>query len=139
MGIYERGIIRVGKKLISLSVEPEDGETVVLGETVSDLQTGISISNGTVSGTLKYVTGFTGYSSDPDLQSGNFLALKVESETGATVKVRMGENEKTLDEDMNFVARITDKDTQTITVTTTIGVHSNSVTLALTGLTLNES
>lgn len=51
----------------------------MLGKSVTDLQTGIAIGNDGISGTLKYVTGYTGFSGDPAEQEGNYLALHIDT------------------------------------------------------------
>ena len=61
----------------------------MLGKTASDLQEGIVISNGVISGTLHYVTGYTGFdASHPELQEGHFLALHAEDEGATSISVR---------------------------------------------------
>lgn len=85
------------------------------------------------------MTDYTGFSGDPELQSGNYLALKCSAVEGATVKVELlggvgGEVE--LDADMNIVLRITDKDTQSVKVTGTKGSVTETKTFSLAGLTV---
>ena len=64
-------------------------DTDLLGKTVSDLQEDIVISNGVISGTLHYVTGYTGFdASHPELQEGHFLALHAEAEDATSISVR---------------------------------------------------
>lgn len=48
---------------------------------MTDLQTGITVGSDSVSGTLKYVTGYTGFSGDPAEQEGNYLALHIDTGT----------------------------------------------------------
>ena len=51
------------------------------------MQTDISIDDTEgISGTLKYVTGYAGFSDDPAEQSGHFLAIHIECE-GAEISV----------------------------------------------------
>lgn len=58
---------------------------------------------------MKYVTGYTGYSGDVSLQSGNYLALKIDIDDGAEVSVMLGEKGPVdLTTDKFVVARITD-------------------------------
>ena len=47
----------------------------LLGKVISDLQEDVEILEDKITGTLKYVTGYTGFSSDPELQEGNYLAI----------------------------------------------------------------
>ena len=58
---------------VSLGLEVEAGATVVYGEAVSDLQTGVVIDGMDVEGTLAYVEGYTAHPVDTE---GYFLALK---------------------------------------------------------------
>lgn len=62
---------------VTLSVAPTDPETTRYGKEVDDLQSNIQINEGSqqILGTLRYVTGYTGFSGDEELQSGNYLAL----------------------------------------------------------------
>lgn len=48
----------------------------LLGKAITDLQSGITISNGSISGTLKYLADYTGFSGNVAEQSGNYIALK---------------------------------------------------------------
>lgn len=127
---------------MSLTVEPEDGETELFGKDVADLQEGIVLANGAASGTLKYVTGYTGYSGDPDLQEGNYIACKCTSDAGAVLTVELlgGEGDPvTLDSDMNFVCRVSDHTTQSIKVTATKDGQTTVRTYSLAGLTCEEA
>ena len=66
-----------------------------LGKKASDIQAGVFIVDGKVFGTLKYVTGYTGFSGRADEQEGYYLALHYECEDADSIKV----NGVTLDED----------------------------------------
>ena len=74
---------RVGPKRVipSVTVEPLNGDFDAYGKNVSELQEGVEIGEfsggGSISGTLNYVTGYTGFNSaEPDEQEGYYLALK---------------------------------------------------------------
>lgn len=123
-----------------MSVDTSIPEGVSLfGKELDDLQENIVIGDTGISGTLKYVTGYTGFSGDPDLQQGNFLALHVNVPADATVTVKLT-NTVTLDEDRTIVLRIADKSSQTITIVVSkTGAESITKTFSLTGLTCNES
>ena len=90
--------------------EAEDPENVILGKAVSELQDDILIDDRAIEGTLKYVTGYTGFSSNPEEQQGNYLALKFTPADGAvtTVELLGGTlgHPVTLDADNNIVLRI---------------------------------
>lgn len=89
---------------------------------------------------MKHVTGYTGFSSNTSEQEGNYLALKVDSDSqDAVVTVELVGGTKgpvTLDDDMNIVLLIKNKDTQSIKVTVDNGENSTTKTYGLIGLTL---
>ena len=125
---------------MSLPVKPEDGEAVLFGKTVNELQSDVVVSDDEVTGTLKYVDGYVDFSSNVSEQSGNYLALKIEAEPAEaeTVVELVGgtKGPVTLDDDMNIVLLIKNKDTQSIKVTTTHNEESVTKTYGLSGLTL---
>lgn len=98
---------------LTLSIDPESSSTTVLGKQVSDLQYDVFVNDSSVQGTLKYVTGYTGYSGNPEEQEGNFVALKFNTTDDAnvttTVKMINGPQDGrvvTLDSDMQLVSRV---------------------------------
>ena len=116
----------------------------LLGKSVTDLQSNIAIGSDSISGTLKYVTGYTGFSGNTEEQSGNYLALKcdglpeADEVTFELVGGTVG-HPVTLDSDRLIVVRITDIENQYIVVTATKGGTTMSKTLYLTGLTLETA
>lgn len=112
----------------------------ILGMTAADLQTNISVAGDVISGKLLYVENYTGFSSDPTLQEGNFLALKIESEPSdavTTVELLGGKSgPKTLDADHLAVFRVTSINAQTVKVISTKGKDSSTKVYKLTGLEL---
>lgn len=126
--------------MIGLTVEPEDGETDVLGKSVGDLQDNVIIGTNDISGELKYVTGYTGYSGDPALQKGNYLALKFATDEEATTTVELlggtVGHPVELDADMNCVFRITDPLTQKIRVVATTEAGKETKVYNLNSLVL---
>jgi len=102
----------IGSFYVNLEVAPEAQTTTVLGKSVSDLQgTDFKVTGLEASGTVKYVTGYTGYSGEVSEQSGNYIALKCAAVDGATIKCKTiggshDGRETTLDSDMNVVFRI---------------------------------
>ena len=88
------------------------------------------------------MTGYTGFSSNVSEQEGNYLALKVDSDSqDAVVTVELVGGTKgpvTLDEDRNIVLLIKNKDTQSIKVTITHDKESIEKTYGLSGLTLER-
>ena len=125
---------------MSLSVKPEDGEAVLFGKAVNELQSDMVVADDEVTGTLKYVNGYVDFSSNTSEQSGNYLALKIEAEPAEaeTVVELVGgtKGPVALDDDMNIVPLIKNKDTQSIKVTTTHNEESVTKTYGLSGLTL---
>lgn len=100
------------------------------------------IDEDSITGTLKYVTGYTDFSSEPTEQEGNYLALKIDAgedpETVTTVEVVGGtKGPVTLDDDMNIVLLIKNKDTQDVKVVAKNGDESVTKTYDLSGLTLD--
>ena len=89
---------------------------------------------------MKHVTGYTGFNSNTSEQEGNYLALKVDADSeDAVVTIELVGGTKgpvTLDDDMNIVLLIKNKDTQSIKVTTTHNEESITKTYGLSGLTL---
>lgn len=98
------------------------GDTVY-EKKVSDLQSDVVVNSNAISGTLHYVTGYTGFNgSEVDEQSGNFLALDFDwapDDGEMTVELVGGEKGPVTltDPDDKFcVFRITDETTQSIKV-----------------------
>jgi len=131
--------------LISLSIDADiSAETDLLGKSVTDLQSDIAFGDGAITGTLKHVTGYTGFSGDVSEQSGNYLAFHVGTNIAAdqiTVELVNGTvgHPVTLDSDGLAVFRISNKATQRVKV---VAYKDGAVAVkeyGLTGLTLNES
>ena len=117
-----------------------------MGKHATDLQENISISGTSITGTLKYVTGYTGFSGDVSEQSGNYLALHfaVAGVTGATISVELvggtADWPVILDSDGLIVVRITNKNTQYLKVVAgKAGYVSVERAYDLSGLTLNTA
>lgn len=125
-----------------LSVDAETASTTIKGKAVSLLQDGVIVNDNFIQGHLNYVTGYTGYSQDTALQSGNFLALKFEATTGATTTVELlgGDGGPvTLDTDMNAVIRITNKNTQKVKVVSTLNGDTVTKVYSLTSLVVDNA
>lgn len=124
-----------------MSIDAEvSASTDLLGKSVTDLQSDIVIGDIAIGGVSHYVDDYTGYSGDPDLQSGNYLALHASADEGATIKVILvgGEDdERTLDSDGLVVARLTDEVTG-IKFTATKDSKTETRTLSLVSLVLEE-
>lgn len=128
------------KPLTGLTVSPDDAEAERYGEAVSDLQSDVAIADGAITGTLAYVTGYTGFSGDPDEQEGNYLALKLSAEPHDKVKVSIGDRGPVdVTADGYIVARLTADDlSETLDVTVENGPDSATLNLDISGLTLSE-
>lgn len=127
--------------MIGLTIGAEDDETELFDNYVSSLQADVTIEDDTVFGTLEYVSDYTGFSNDVNLQSGHFLALKftTEPEDAVTTIELVGgvSGPVTLDNDKNAVIRIEDAESQTIRIVSSMDGYTTTVReLALTGLSL---
>lgn len=79
--------LAVKKGLNDITVAAETGTTEIFGKKVSTLQTGVSVSGGKITGTLKFVSGGFG-ETGPLAGDGNFLALKfTDSNSADSIKV----------------------------------------------------
>lgn len=99
------------------------------------------MNGSTISGNLKYVTGYTGFSSKTEEQSGNYLAThwSVPGVDGVTITVEVvggTSGPSTLDADGLIVDRITSTTQKLRAVASKAGLDSVTKTFDLTGLTL---
>ena len=125
--------------LSPVTVAAETGSTKVYNVLTSNMQTGVTVANGKITGTLKYLSGSN---SITDLWGeGNFLVLKFSDidEHATSVKVGLdpsagsGLVELLGDPDMNGVFKITSKELQKFKV-----VSSNSGTSTVQEFDLSE-
>lgn len=116
-----------------------DDDTIdLLGKVASDLMTDVVIEDGKATGTLNYITDYTGFSGDPEEQEGNYIALQatVGDDITTTAELIGGiHGPVTLDSDGILVARITDSVTA-VKFTITKGTDSNVTVIDLSELTL---
>lgn len=101
-----------------MSVDFDIDPTIDLfGKIVTDFQENVRLSGTFISGTLKYVDDYSGFSSDTSLRSGNYIVIHatVPGNDDVTITVKVT-NTVTLDDDGIAVLRIADKSSQTITV-----------------------
>ena len=122
---------------MSLNLEPVAGTETLFGKSVSDLQTNVAISNGSISGTSNYVTGYTGFSGIVAEQSGNYIAVKATAVDGATI-VFNGASNVTLDSDGMIVIRLRDG-VQKLRFTATKGDITEVAEYSLSNLTIAVS
>lgn len=85
----------------------------LLGKALTDLQEDIDVDMDTckITGTCKYVTGYTGFSGNPAEQEGHYLALYVDVDdvTGITYTCELSRGPVTLDSDQIIIRRIDGK------------------------------
>lgn len=115
----------------------------LLGKYVSDLQEDIELGEFGISGTLKYVTGYTGWSGDVSEQSGNYLALhfEVEDVADAVITVQLSKGKHgaaTLDSDGICIFRIEDAAQEIIVTASKSGYETATMRIPIHGLTLEE-
>lgn len=88
------------------------------------------------------MTDYTQFSSTPEQQKGNYLALKFDFAEGVTTTVEIVGGTKgpvTLDHDKNWVGLIANKDSQTIKVVAQKNGANVEKVYSLTGLTLEPA
>lgn len=119
-----------------------DKNVSAFGKNITDLQTGVTVNGPDITGTVKYVTGYTGFSGDPAKQSGNYLALSFDADPTAdkiTVEFVNDLDHKgaqTLDSDKDAVFRISDQELQYIEVKAYKGGEVSTRVLRLDKLVL---
>ena len=128
--------------MTALSVEPGYGEGTAYGKSVDELQSDIRIAHGIISGTLHAIDGYEQFSTNPDEQTGHYLALKFEAAEDATVKVNLVGGQKgefaLPPDDRSVVFLIRDTNKRSILATIEKEGHKKELTYALTGLTLEK-
>lgn len=102
----------------------------------------MAVTGNQVTGTLHYVTNFTGFSGDPELQEGNYLALSFDTEPAADkicvelVGALTTHGPQELDSDKDICVRITDKNKQYIVMTAYKGGEESRRVIKLDQLVL---
>lgn len=131
----------VNGMVLKISAMPVTDNTDLLGKTANDLQSNIKVHKDSINGQLKYVTDYTGFSSNVEEQSGNYIALKAECNfddatiTGEVVGGTHGA--VTLDSDRIIICRIANN-TQSIKFVATSGNKTASVEYSLSDLILEN-
>lgn len=108
------------------------------------MQTGMSVANGKITGTLKYLNSGQLVT---DWGAGNFMALKFTNIDSDATSVKVGMEpsqgsglvELINDPDKNGVFKVTDKDTQKFVVESTVGGFLNRQEFDLSELTCQTS
>lgn len=119
-----------------ISFMPSGAKTY--GMEVSKLQSGVRAdSDGVLHGTLHYVKGFSGFSSAPDEQNGNYLAMNIQPRIKGTTKFKSSTGaEKTLPEDDNVLVWRVKDNNATMTIRTEGEGETGETVLKASGLTL---
>ena len=112
----------------------------MFGKVASDLQNNVVVGANSITGHLNYVDDYTGFSSNPAEQEGNYIVLHAEvpNVDGVTITIT-NTMTATLDEDGIYVGRIADKDSQTLTVVASkTGYDSVTKVYTLSGLEVDS-
>ena len=126
--------------VLDVKVKAYNGTADLFGKVASDLQENIALTATEVTGTLKFVEDYTGFSSIVEEQSGNYLVLHAESVDGAVITAEVvggTHGPVTLDSDGIIVFRIANN-TQSVRFVATKGNETATETYALTNLVLEE-
>lgn len=131
------------KPLTGLTVTADiPSDTDLLGKSVTDLQTNVTLGKSAIRGELKYINNYTGFSGDPTEQKGNYLVLKCECEDADSIVVELVggiHGPVTLDSDGLIIFRVSNN-TQVVKVTANAsGYESYTKTYTLTGLKLDKA
>ena len=125
-----------------VTVSAMDASEEVFGYTVSQLQTGVTVTGNKITGTLHYISSG---SLAQTWGAGNFIALNfTQIPAGATsCKVGMYPSVSSglveLDADHKAVIKVTDKNEQRLKVVTTVNGDATTQTFDLSGLTCETS
>ena len=130
-------------KELEVSGDFEATTEQLLGKSLSDLQEDVVFNpaTGKVSGTLKYVTGYTGFSGNPDEQEGHYLAVKADVDGVSSVTYTTTTyKESTLDSDQILIYRVDGHDGIPLAVTAAkSGYTPVTQTFDLSGLVLEPA
>lgn len=115
----------------------------LLGLTVDDLQSDVVVGKKAITGTLKKVTGYTGFSGKVDEQNGNYIALhcEVPDTENVTIKAMLiggYSGEVTLDEDGIIVFKVANTAQKVQIKAIKTGYETVTKVFNLTGLTLQK-
>ena len=124
-----------------MDVEIPEGVSL-LGKEIDDLQSGVSVGGSDISGELKYVTEYTGFSGDPAEQQGNYLVLHIDTDIAdSTIVVELIgglHGPVTLDSDRTLITRISNKSQKIKITASKEGYPTVEKTFTLAGLTLDK-
>ena len=142
-------IAKVAPGMPEVEVSAVPGSEVIFETAISTLQSNVKVGKMSIEGILNYVSSGGVY--DAFGYGGNFLALQFTPDLGATsTKVGLYPTYKNgafvydesglveLDEDLNGIFKITDKEKQVFVVKTTDGTFERRQKFDLSGLILKE-
>lgn len=139
-------IIEIGltPDAVTITLSLPSGSDDLLGQTVDALESNLVFRDKAISGTLHYVKNYTGFSSEPSQQSGNFIAVKVATDpTADSITMELvggsGTGPKALDSTGVVIARITNKDAQSMKFVATKGADTVTKIYALNELVCETS
>ena len=117
-----------------------DADMAVTGKTVSDLQSGVKFGANAITGTLKYIENWTWFASNPEINTGNFIAFKAtltgaDKITAQLIGSKVSHAPQELDSDGIGIFHITDKDSQLIQIVAYKDGKTQSKLYTLNGLT----
>ena len=130
--------------MTNLTLEAMSGTDTVFGTTVSDLQSGITVADGAITGSLTYYNDATS-ALVTDWGAGNFMAIKFNADdwsnyTSVLVGLDPSESsglvELINDPDKAGVFKITDKGEQVLKIVLSDGVSTVTQEFDLSGLTV---
>ena len=113
----------------------------LFGKTVTDLQENVVIGSSAITGTSKYVTGYTGFSSKPEEQEGNYLVIHCAATDADSITVELVGGTKgpvTLDAD-GLIVELIRNTSQKIKVVATKGNLKEEKVFSLSGLVLEPA
>lgn len=123
---------------ITLTVKSPTSSTTVLGQQVSNIQENVELSDGKITGKLKWVSKFTDFSDKEYERVGNFLALTVSSNApNSTITVELLGGTAPVckpAEDGVYVMRVTNADSQSVRISAVDGRDSKTEIYSLSGL-----
>ena len=113
----------------------------LFGKHVNDLQKDVVLSNRRFTGTLKYVSGYTGFSGNPDEQQGNYIVFKVVPPTGMTIgtDLTVKVNGSALDSDGHIVLIVKNQTKPVVVVASKDGYEPVLFKLSLKDLVLEPA
>ncbi len=118
------------------------GDTELYGKKVSDLQSGVTADrDGVLHGTLHYVKGYMEFSSAPENQNGNYLAMNINATEDEEVKYESstsGAGEQTMPKGDRVLVWKVKNPEATMTISVTGGKKARKQVYKASGLKLEK-